>query len=179
MQRRVALVVAVLVACASVHGAGAQNAADEFRRRTLVGLRGVGVLIESIDSEIEKAGLSVSILRTDVELELRRSGITVLPSIAELSPPAVLERMAAGDPYLYVNVNALRSPAGYYVYSVHVELQQGARLVRDPKMTVHAATWNSGSAGTVGLAGLSMLRERVRDHVDRFANDYLAANPKR
>ena len=38
--------------------------------------------------------------------------------------------------------------------------------------------WNDGYVGTVGRQNLSGLIETVRELVEEFANDYLAANPR-
>ena len=65
-----------------------------------------------------------------------------------------------------------------YAFSISVTLEQGVLLERDTKISASAATWSTGTAG----GGESLLREFIRgsvaDHVDRFINAYLAANPK-
>ena len=65
-------------------------------RDTLRGLDGVFVLVEEIEPEIERYGLTKQALQTDTELQLRQYGIKVLSRVERLAAP--------GSPYLYVNV---------------------------------------------------------------------------
>jgi hypothetical protein len=51
-----------------------------MERATLKGVPTVDVVIEKIDSDAERDGLSRSQIQTDVELRLRQAGITVVPS---------------------------------------------------------------------------------------------------
>ena len=146
---------------------------DEFDRKSLVGLKGVGVVIEQVSSEAEKDGLSRSTLQTDVELKLRQAGILVLTEDDRLTTP--------GAPYLYLNANTLKLQSGLYAYDVELFLKQDVFLTRAPKMRITGATtWEaSGVTGAVSPNSLGRLREKVRDLVDEFVNAYLAANPKR
>ena len=47
-------------------------------RKTLVGLSGVYVLVETIEDDVERDGLSRAQIQTDMELKLREAGIPVL-----------------------------------------------------------------------------------------------------
>jgi len=52
-------------------------------------------------------------------------------------------------------------------------------LRESPSVSTMATTWNTGSAGFVGSQRLlDYVRQSVKDHIDRFLNAYLAANPK-
>jgi hypothetical protein len=140
------------------------------QKDTLKGLRGVYVLVEPLKPEVEKY-LTIQQLQTDVELRLRQNGIRVLSEQEWLSAP--------GSPYLYVNVNIVvgemsRLPA----YSILLLLNQKVFLARDITKFCVASTWNIGSTGSVGLENIGTIREPVKDQVDQFINDYLAANPK-
>ena len=65
------------------------------KRESLYGLEGVCLVVEGLNPIIEKEGLLTSRLQADVEEELSKAGIPVLPK--EGWPTA---------PVLYVNVNA-------------------------------------------------------------------------
>jgi len=144
-------------------------------RDTLKGLSGVEVRIEPIRPEAEKSGygLTTKQLQTDVELRLRQSGIRVLTGKER--------RLTAGAPYLYVNVNVVirqRTGMNLAVYNIHVELNQIVYLGRDPTVRCYASTWNNGFVGSIGVSNLGDIRVTVKESVDHFINDYLAANPK-
>jgi len=139
---------------------------------TLIGLDSIGVLIENLHPAALEAGLSPDQLQTDVELKLRLAGIKVL-SKEEF-------RRLLLAPYLYVQVTAGKSSNfSVYAVSVNVDFKQMVFLVRDPNVVTMGATWRSGE---VIIAGKDVITEGirgcVRDLVDEFINDFLAANPK-
>src|SRR2546426_12771316 len=132
---------------------------DEYTRKTLAGLAGLFVSVEHIADEVQRDGLDTTQIRTDVELKVRQAGITVLTQQEWLS--------TAAAPYLYVNVQVLKNPAKFYAFSADVELLQRVTLVRNPAMSILAATWSAtGTIGTVGSQKLASLRDNVRDLTD-------------
>jgi len=63
--------------------------------------------------------------------------------------------------------------------TIIVELREAVFLLREPKrICIGASTWKRGRVWIVGLGRIRELRESVKDLVDEFINDYLAANPK-
>jgi hypothetical protein len=74
--------------------AGAFGPDDPFSRETLRGLGAVHVVIEHLQPNAERAGLTRSQVQTDVELRLRKAGIRVLKEQEKLASP--------GMPYLYI-----------------------------------------------------------------------------
>ena len=144
---------------------------DEYTQETLQGLKGVRVLIENLHPDAARDGLDKTTIQTDVELKLRQTGIKVLTETEWLA--------AAGAPYLYIHLDTCGGETGRYAFSIEVSLQQMARLERDPKIVaIRAATWSSGSIGTVGRANLQDIRNSIKDHVDKFINAWLSVNPK-
>jgi hypothetical protein len=71
---------------------------SDEERQTLVGLKGVRVVVENINPNAEKDGLSLVLLQTDVELKLRQAGIPVLTGEETFRAP--------GSPFLYLVVSA-------------------------------------------------------------------------
>lgn len=149
-------------------------AQTEAKRGSLRGLKGVGVVVEALQPEAEREGLTKSQLRTDVELALRQAGIRVLSEEESLAEP--------GGPYLYINLNTVKSEVLYafvsYSFSLQISLRQDATLTRDPSIKVNAMTWQTSVLGSVSAANLQDLRKTLRDSLDQFINDYLAVNPK-
>jgi hypothetical protein len=143
---------------------------NEFTRKTLVGLRGVFVLVEELKPAVERAGVTRVAIQTDAELKLRLAGIRVLSQEESFRSP--------GAPVLYIETNVLtgREP---WVYNVEVELQQTATLSLNNVVT-SATTWGAGmGTGSVGSNDISVMRDRIKDQVDMFINAYLSANPKK
>lgn len=147
-------------------------AADEIERSSLKGLKGFVVLVERLRADAENNGLTTDSIRTDVELRLRQAGITVYPSVRDDPSPA--------KAYVYVNINlraANGTATGLFAASVSVELQQWLRS-RVSDLEFPGATWSRGTIVTVGASHLRDIRDTVKDRIDEFINDYLAANPK-
>ena len=142
------------------------------QKDTLKGLQGVRVLVEGLKPEIENRGLTRQQLQTDVELRLRQNGIKVLTEKEWLSAP--------GGPLLYVNVNIMIHKETLLVaFHTLLQLKQAVFLARDLTKKVYgASTWERSLVGSVGLSKIESIREKVKDQVDTFSNDYLTVNPK-
>jgi hypothetical protein len=138
---------------------------------TLRGLGGVRVVIESIDPEAERDGLTESLLQTRVELKLRMASIKVFTEE---------EATQSNAPYLYVQVLTMKhSERPIYAFAIDVELKQGVLLSENPQCATVAPTWEAaGRVGTVGERNVRTICENVEELVDEFINAYLAVNPK-
>lgn len=154
--------------------ASAATAGDDgFSRPSLKGLKGVYVLVESLQAEAERSGLNQTSIQTDVELKLRQAGITVLTEAEGHAAP--------GGPTLYINVNTQSSRSGsLYAFSIDVELKQDVLLDRDPSIRLPGvATWSMGGVGIVSRDSFREIRNDIKDDVDQFINAYLSVNPKK
>ena len=141
-------------------------------RATLRGLKGVGVLVEKLPTEVEKEGLDRNELQRAVESKLQSAGIRLLTKEESIRAP--------GEPYLYVNinVNVAKTESDIYPYSIDMLFIQKVSLLRDPKLTSYAVTWSTGGVGSIGKPILSQLRESVEAMVDVFIKAYLSENPR-
>lgn len=146
-------------------------------KRMLVGVQGMNVFVEQLNADAKEVGLREEQIQVDVELRLRLAGIMVLSED---------EPIRTRSPIFYVRVFAVRQdaregsnlPPIYGVY-VDVDLYELALLERDPNITIRGSTWNRNFIVVGGKDGIeSMVRGGIRDSVDVFINDYLAANPK-
>jgi ferredoxin-fold anticodon binding domain-containing protein len=139
---------------------------------TLKGLQGVYVIIEDLEPEVEKLGLTRQQLQTDVELKLRQNSIKVLSEEEWFK--------TREKPHLHINVSVVtREESRSAVYVISVNLYQYVFLARDITKVCDASTWKKETFGSVGLSRIETIRESVKDDIDKFINDYLAVNPKK
>jgi hypothetical protein len=141
----------------------------DITRATLRGLRGVGVLVESLDPDVERAGLTTLQLQTAVEGQLRKAGIPVFTTEERLRVP--------GKPFVYVHVHVVLRSYALATYFIRVELNQRASLETDALLTT-VSTWSVGLQGTIDKARLGTLDDVVRDAVDQFITAYFSVHPR-
>ena len=147
--------------------AGAGHADEPISLR---GLTGVRVVVEAFAEDAVRDGLRKETVQTDVELKLRMAGIKVLSDKEYFA--------AEGKPYLYIQVNLLKTPsAGIYSVSALVALKQDVLLVRDLVAEVKATTWSAGSVSAIGAPRLREVREHIKALVDEFTKAWLSVNP--
>ena len=140
----------------------------EMQRETLRGLTGLYVYVDILGNT--KDLFDIDAIRVDAELKLRMAGIKVL-STKEIKPP--------GTPYLLVRLIIRRTPdLPSFYYSANVWLVQSVYLERNPSIHLSGLTWVVSRLGYVGEEHLSMIRDRIKDQIDIFINDYLSVNPK-
>jgi hypothetical protein len=160
----------VVAACCNTPLPGDRG--DESARASLTGLPGVGVnvIVRSLETELEADGLRKQDIQTDVELKLRSLGIKVLTEAERLA--------SVSKPMLVVGVGARPDGTGFYALSITVALKQRAVLASGDWATV--LTWESSSVGTVGAKNARrFIRDVIiEDPLSKFANDFLAVNPK-
>lgn len=123
--------------------------------------------------EVERQGLTSQQLEKDVISRLMQAGI-----MATTSESITREKRFNGSTLLIMHF-VKDSP---YVSGdcVTAELNQDVRLERDRSIELSVATWEridivSNPRGTPSQA--KDVRKRIMDLVDKFINDYGAANP--
>jgi hypothetical protein len=143
---------------------GVRAFGQDAEASSLKGITRVQIVIEEISRDAERAGLTKAQLQSDVELWLRQKGITIDSRAPE---------------QFYVNVDTANNSTGGYAYGVDVGFRQPATLQRTGK-TVLADTWSDGTVGSINSAKLaSTVRDKLRELLDGFIKEYVAANPKR
>jgi len=153
-------------------------------RETLRGIKHFAVII-AIGDGAKNAGVSESLIRTDVELKLRSLGIRVMS--AEEADKVL------GRPHLLITVLAVKQDSRcscglksalttHYGYTVGTSFYQDAFLAvpqDDPDVPVSIETWGLLMTGIAEKAKVvADIRADVSRMVDTFANNYLAENPK-
>lgn len=160
----------LLIACllCGTQAAGAQQFVSTGRD-ALRGLTGVEVVVESLPPEVERAGLSGTTMRTEVERQLLDGHITVYASQRSNPSPA--------QPYLYVHTNALSFDQGnLYAIAIQVQLRQTLQSLVTGSRIVDAMTWDSHDVLVVPTSHVGDVRAEVRAHVDRFIEDWTAVH---
>ena len=121
----------------------------------------VAVVIEGLDADERRLGLTKDRIRNRVELRLRSAGLTPGTDSRE-------NRTA-----LYVNVNATKT-----AYIISVEYQRPVDFTTgNQQYRSLAGTWQSSSVGTHVRSG-AVIMNTLDQHLDKFLNEYLKANQK-
>lgn len=94
-------------------------------RATLREIKAVSVAVERIDPGVERQGPTREQLLSDVEMRLRRVGITVTSSAAES---------------LHITVQPMKHSADLYAYAIYVALHPRARLSQDSNIVASSPT---------------------------------------
>jgi hypothetical protein len=153
-------------------GAYSQDLGADTGENTMKGIRGVAVLVEDVGKDAEGDGLTRELIQTDVELQLRKSGIAIYRNFGDLMKD---DRW----PVLDINVQLLKLRSSEsYVYNVAVELTQTVLLLDDNLTEAcGVATWSRSVLGIIPADRLRDIRkETVQDLIDDFVNTYLEQN---
>lgn len=172
MKRLLALTALFLIVSVADCHAQDENTGLTFTSRveSLKDLTGFYVLIEDMEPEAERRGLTRSMFQTGIELRLRQNGIKVL-SREEWRADLLA-------PMLYARVSVLKAENfNAYVYFITLGVSQHAMLITNPGFC-QSVTYSTH--GYIGIAGELVVREAVRnalfDQVDMFLNDWYSVN---
>ena len=148
-------------------------AGDDAKYSALAGAKGCRVQVQITCHTTDKRfGLREDILQMEAEAGLGRNGIRVL-SYRECE-------QTAGRPILSVKV-FLATREGSKTAAVHTEVNfmEDAELKREPKLSCPAIVWGIRNEMLLDVGNLKEgVRQVVKNMVDAFCNEYLAANPK-
>jgi hypothetical protein len=143
---------------------------------SLKGLKGVEVLIEELNPDLENLNLTMIQIQSDVESKLRKAGVQVL-SKEENEKVQPLRK-----PYLYIRINSckLSSRKESIAFNIGIALNQQVTLrgQADSKKCFFAPTWYTSVVGAAGRKNIQEILDTVQDLTDKFINAYLKANSK-
>jgi hypothetical protein len=143
---------------------------------SLKGLKGVEVLIEELNPDLENLNLTMIQMQSEVEAKLRNAGVPVL-SKEENEKIQPLRK-----PYLYIKINSskLTSRRESIAYNIGIALNQQVTLrgQGDAKKCFFAPTWYASTVGAAGRKNIQDILDAVQNLADKFAEAYLKANPK-
>jgi hypothetical protein len=138
-------------------------------RDTLRGLPGVEVIVENVEPDLEREGLTREAIKSDVERQLRAGGILVYASQKENPSEA--------KAYLYVHLNSLKlSPQDLFVIGVQVHLRQTLRSPVTASNIVDAMTWDAHNVLVVDVGKVASVRESIQEYIDQFIRDWVAVH---
>lgn len=140
--------------------------------KVLKGIDGFEILIEVLNEDAIKIGLTRKRLKTVTELALRREGITVVEYKGGVKTTEELLKFSR-TPFIYVNVNVSGR-----AFSVKLELKERVVLERDESISCTATTWDQLITGIHG-GNSEFIVSALKELLDYFINDYYKANPKK
>jgi hypothetical protein len=160
MHRRILLTIALLLLPAATQAAGDAP----LDRATLRGLKGVGVVIDVLDSELQKLGVTRDALTARLAARLQAGRITIDPSATE---------------FLALRITAVRQGRGTLALALSFGLYQPVLLSRNHDIRTSTQTWE---VDTVLMADpkvvLTACAETADDLADRFAAAFHSTNPE-
>ena len=133
-------------------------------RATLKGLKAVGIVVDVIDPELQKLGITREVLITRLLARLQGKQIVIDPAAKE---------------FVGLRITAVRGGRGPYAAALSFALYQPVIISRDKDIRTSTQTWEIEA---VLMADPKMLLtacgESADDLADRFATAYHAVNPK-
>jgi hypothetical protein len=160
-------------------------------RATLRGIQSVIVKVHAVEeewqTELEKVGLSESVLQSSIEQQLQKAGIQVLDE--EASSQSAFEgilnvRLRFTDPEPAKKPFPADDKSGdiiekvdvkkRYIYAIRLNLRQLVSLKRDPSAEAFSITWQAES---VGMRRLALIKDDIKSLVDVFIEAYSSENP--
>jgi hypothetical protein len=143
---------------------------------SLTGLKGVEVLVEDLNEDLENFNLSPMRIQGDIEAKLRAAGIQVL-SREENEKNQPLRK-----PYLYIRINTSRisSRRDAIAYNVAIGLNQlvTIRGQGHSKNCFFAPTWYASLPGAAGRKNVQEILDGVQELTEKFIQAYWKANRK-
>lgn len=163
------LVVVVCVALLVPICTSAQDSVRKIQTASLAGLPRFYVIVNPTLAAA-RDGLTADVIKTAVELRLRSNGLKVISK----------DEYTAEDGMIWITIDALKIEGmPLYACSFSIDIKQFVAPPRDADLKVLGATWQAGGVAVIGQAKLREgAREDTLQFIDKFINDYLAANPK-
>lgn len=133
-------------------------AGDEpIDRATLRGLKAVSVVVDPLDAELQREGLSTSVLRRQVEARLERAGITVDANAVD---------------FVGLRVLAAQAKRTSVAISIDLGVYQTVVLARDKQTRTATETW---AVRSVVLSPPKQVSESTAETVDQLVQQLITA----
>jgi hypothetical protein len=129
-----------------------------LERSTLRGLTKLNVVVDPLDPELQKAGVSAGMLRARLVRRLEMANIVVDDKAPE---------------FLGLRLMHVRRGRGPFAVCVSLGAYQPVTLARDPQIKTATETWD---VHTVMMAELKGLSEATAQAVDELVDGFIAAH---
>ncbi len=140
---------------------------------TLEGIRHIYVRV-AMDTEIEKRGLRADQLKQDTEQQLREAGIKILTEEDFSRLKGSVRYPLAGLDVIITLIDIQEMELD--IYDIVVKIRQVVFLARRPVIKIFAPTWKEHAV--FQSESLGLIREKLKESVDKFLAAYLSVNPK-
>ena len=140
---------------------------------TLEGIKNIYVRV-AMDPEIETKGLGADQLKKDTEQQLRAAGIKILTEGDFSRLKGSVRYPLAGLDVIITLIEIQEMELD--IYDIEVKIRQVVFLARRPVIKIFAPTWKDQTVFQSNSLGL--IREKLKESVDKFLNAYLSVNPK-
>lgn len=139
----------------------------------LSGLKTIQLLVTSLYEEGKEVGLSREEVTNEVRLELEKTKLTIVGDCTTVQNEDI--------PILMLKLFGFTHPkSSSYTFSCELMLIEKASTKRNPNITHFAKIW--WLPAIIGRTSKDQLTEQikviVKSQMNKFVNDYLAANPK-
>jgi hypothetical protein len=152
-------IVATLVLVAGIAPNASAQMFISTGRDTLRGLPGVEVVVESLEQDLERDGLTRMAIQADVEGRLGAAGIAVYRSQKE--------NPSAAKAYLYVQVDGVRLPTqDLHAIGVQVQLRQTLQSRITASNIVDAMTWDAHTVAVVRISEVVRARVTIQEYIE-------------
>jgi hypothetical protein len=137
-------------------------------RDTLKQLPGIELLVEPIEPEFERAGLTTNAVGRAVDARLRAAKIVVYSSQSENPSPA--------KPYLYVQVSGLEVGQQGFALALQVQLRQTVLSPVTNSSIVNAMTWDRQTVVFAPPNEAAAVVPEIESLVAAFVKDWTAVH---
>lgn len=155
----------VLLSAALLSAPCALDAGDtNLDRATLAGIKAVNVVVDRLDPQLERQGLTEDMLRSEIVERLKDASIMVDDKAIE-----------------FVGLHVTSTQSGKSPYSICFSLAfyQPVLLVRDQKIRTASQTWDVNAVLVVPAKPLIQSVLNMADQLaEAFVNAFQSANPK-
>jgi len=140
---------------------------------TLEGIRNIYVRV-AMDPEVEKRGLRADQLKKDTEQQLREAGIKIMTEENFSRLKGSVRYPLAGLDVIITLIDIQEMELD--IYDIVVKIRQVVFLARRPVIKIFAPTWKEHAV--FQSESLGLIREKLKESVDKFLAAYLSVNPK-